>query len=379
MKKRFILIIMSIITLGILILGASYFINKALDNSQKSLKKDGIRPMFYTDAGKVNDFTIGTLPDISVNSPLATKEVSVNLSLQNNYDSASACSYDIFFEWQDNPYAYYKTEGSENELTISGIVDNVKLFDDVVIKDFNLSDKRTKLSSYSVSNEGNGLTSQMLDLTLKLNKVAQNQEKHENASYPFLISIDNVRCSGASKLLEKDLSKDNYVCLSHENDPYCPEESLYQVISVTGEGIKIVRPLEYGTAVWSDNLIQESFQNYINNYLREYQNVIIDYNWPLSNYEDNNLSYEEAIKAEKTVSNKVSSKVGLLSYSDILKNDYLKELDMPILLLATNGRVYTKDGMQSKNGGVIYPTLYLKEDVLVSKGNGTYVAPYYVN
>lgn len=378
--KIVMIVVLSLVALGALV-GGYIMIDKMLDAREaEANKKDGSRPMFYTDAGQEIDFNINAIGDGEVNSVIAKADTEVNVSLQNNYDAMSVCTYDIFWEWSDNPYGYYKTEGSKNEFTITGTIDGVTLFDNAQLNDYNLANPRTYLASYSVFNEGNGISALSLKASLNFHKMSMNQDNHKDGYYPGKIVIDNVACSEATRLKDKDLKINNYVCLSHENTPFCEDDYLYRVIDVNSDGIKIVRLKEYGTAVWSNRLLETNFDNYIKDYLNGYQNAINNHDWKMPNYEELNLSLSSALDIEKKAADTISSMVGVPSLSDILQNEYLNDFTTPYLVLANDGLSYTKAGFNKDSKvGLIYPCLYLKEDVITSKGNGTITNPYYVN
>lgn len=378
-SKIVLIVVLGLIAITLLGVGFLVVRNMIDEKNTQMGKKDGSRPMFYTDAGQEVEFAISSISDqMEKGSIVSNQDAFVNISLQNNYNATSVCTYDIFWEWSDTAYGYHKTQGKQNELTISGEIDDIKLFEEIQLNDYNLANPRTLLGSYYVMNEGNSITPLTLKTNIKFYKLDGNQDVHKDKSYVGKLVVDNIRCSAAEKLKDKDLSSNNYVCLSHSNNPYCPEDKLYQVLELTSSGIKIVRTKDYGTTSWQDTLLNDGLADYIKSSLNDYQKIILDYQWPVPEYFNNNISLDEALTLEENAKTNIMAKVGLLSYSDILKHDYLKDYDTPYLLLG--GGTYTKGGF-SKEGrlGLVYPCLYLDTDVVTSRGNGTISSPYYIN
>lgn len=372
-RRNTITLIMTIIICAIIfLLGLYNVVNRYLD-SKNNNGNEGARPMFYaSDNISMDIITPESSSDTSIGS------VEYKVSLQNKSNNMTICKYNLYYYWDENPDGYYHASNNE-EITLTGKVDDQIVFDNVGLNDYNLGDLRTLLSSYYIINDGREITNQTWEIKSYFHSGA-NQAGILNKTYPGKIGVEEVICRSASYLKDEELLEKNYICLGSDNE-FCPDNNLYQVISVTDDGIKVVRTKSYGVSVWSEDLLPRISESFLKNEAKGYREIILDHKWPIYDEENLNIDMQSAYQHELSSDKKVSSKVGLLSLSDYKSLNFLGIYETPYTILSGSGLVVTSYGpvKTSSSSGFIYPVLYLDKNVVVSKGDGSLGNPYFIN
>lgn len=371
-KNAFTLFVVIGVCALLFIVGLCNVLNRYFDNKEQ--RKTGVRPTFYADNLTEMDVVI---PSSNENSEITS--IDYKISLKSKSSAASVCKYNLYYYWDENPDGYYQS-GNQDEITLSGTIDNRVIFDNIVLNDYNLGDLKTLLASYYIVNDGNEITNQTWHITSYFHS-GDNSENIVNKTYPGKIGVEEVTCSGAKFLKDQDYRDDGtYICLN-SNDEFCPKENLYEVISKDDEGIKVVRTKAFGISSWNNDLLprlEEAFLASDGQYL---SGMIVDHAWPL--YDEANLdaSFDIVKSHENETQNKVTSKVGLLSLSDFKFLKTLVDYNKPYLLLSNTGLVVNADGFiaDTNTTGYVYPVLYLDNNAVISKGNGAWGNPYFVN
>ena len=357
-KNALTLIIVIIIGIFLALISLNYAINKHFEQSGKS-ENAGSRPSFYADEKNQMDLTLpGDSADTSLNS------LTYKVSLQNKMEGFSVCKYNLYYYWDEDQDGYYHISNND-EITLTGIIDGKTIFENIQLNDYNLDDNKTLLSSYYIANDGATIANQTWNIMASFHP-AQNQDNILNKTYFGKIGVDDVVCSDARYLKDEVISNNNYICLN-STDEYCTSDKLYQIISITDEGIKVVKTSSSGVASWSDDLLLRISDSFLKGEGKYLKGMIEDFEWSLSDDGDNMVQ--------------VNSKIGLLSEEEYNNLAFLDNYEKPYLVLSHSGILATENGLEKNNTdvGYVYPVFYLNKDAIVSKGDGSEGNPYFVN
>ncbi len=371
-KNAVTLIIVTAICILLVIIGLCSVLNRYFDNKEN--REEGLRPTFYADELTKMDIIV---PPGKENNEI--NSIDYKISLQNKNDVTSVCRYNLYYYWDENPEGYYRDD-HQDSITLTGALNDHIIFENIELKDYNLGDLRTLLASYYIINDGNEITNQNWHITSYFHG-NQISETINNRNFPGSIGVEEVICTEAIYLKDQNISQDNnYICLN-SRDEFCAEEDLYEIISMDEDGIKVVRTKAFGISSWNNDLLprlEEAFLDTDGKYIR---GMTLAHNWSLYDEENLNASIQTLEEHENNAENKVVSKVGLLSLSDYRRLKDLNGYNKPYLLLSDTGLVLNMDGSLAKTSttGYVYPVLYLDLSAVVSKGDGTWGNPYFVN
>ncbi len=371
-KNTITLIIVLAICILLFIIGLCSVLNRYFDNKQN--REDGLRPTFYADEKAEMDIVI---PTHSENNEISS--IDYKVSLQNKHDVTSVCRYNLYYYWDENPNGYYRAN-SQDLVTLTGILNDQIIFDNIELKDYNLGNLKTLLASYYIVNDGSEITNQTWHITSYYQN-GQISETITDSNFPGSIGVEEVLCTEAEYLKDQNITKNNnYICLN-SRDEFCAEEDLYEIIGQDEDGIKVVRTKAFGISSWNNDLLprlEDAFFDTDGKYIR---GMVLDHSWSLYDESDLNASINSLQNHEKEAENKVVSKVGLLSLSDYKTLNSLKKYNKPYLLLSDTGLVFNIEGALTKTSatGYVYPVLYLNPNAVVSKGDGSWGNPYFVN
>lgn len=396
MKNRMLVIGTFVFLLGLtMILGTSYSLitNHLVSNETYGFKVANFDVSFNEDT------------DINVSSIPMTDEEGINSSneymftVDNNSDYAINYRLDIIENSNYNiknviRYAYSINDSEYSDVYL--LKDNITINQNKVLKT-NASDVY-KIKMWLSDDADESYMNKSFSVSIVLS-ATQNEYKYATTVIEKLGNTgkDNVVRSGINYRYKKN-SSSNYVwfnCLDGftNGDNYCERwriiGSFYNKSELRNDlypSLKIISTKAYNEIAYNfeennnyDNAYINSFANgyFYDRLSNDTQKLILKAKWNIGDVVSNR--YEDAIKEEETST--YYAYIGLPNISDYLfLDDSSFFINNLIFLNKTNGNVNILNGKivsgnNQKNYSFV-PCVYLRSDVSITKGDGSYNSPY---
>ena len=457
-KKIMVSAIIGIGVLVLLVLGATfaYFVVPVKNNFTKtnaSSKIDSIGTVTLSPGSDISmEITSGQMMQMDTDvayygssegtTEEETSEIIATASVSGN--GVFNCTYDLVMNATGTNNMYDAVQGMSDKegqliLTVNG-----------VRYDFST----TNLFPKTISGEMLGLTegvNQELTAQLKLiNKTGTEQNALIGTDINITFELQNFECSAtemgtsgtyvmetspaniSEELVNglyryqgtKDEVTNNYLCFMTTDKDECASNTggLFRIIGITSDGqLKIIQNTytgleNWGTGdeLWPDSKIFPLLDSGVNNFSNEWKNLIVNKEWKygaitsdefegMSNTSSSaNEMVNKLISKENDFKNRINSKIGLISFEDLLLNDpncYNDGLCESGWILLNNilgedsatewtavksdpgwaWQIYKEGLMQEETKWSLYyrPVGYLKSDLTLS-GTGTIDDPYMI-
>ncbi len=213
-KNNIVLMIVTILTFLVLIIGATYAYfstgNMNITNvANANTVTERNNMVFVTLGGSMSlDITVASMQKANSNNVAAENNTTLTVNFTANADYSMVCTYDIIYEWtSSDKYTSHTSGVTDNEFTIQGsLAGNSHTYEGInsIYIDKDLSTltytnySATVVSGAQIDGTGNTMSTAVWTLSSKFYNVSQDQSALSGKTYAGRFKVANVSCTAGT-------------------------------------------------------------------------------------------------------------------------------------------------------------------------------------
>ncbi len=235
-KNNIVLMIVTILTFLVLIIGATYAFfstgNMNITNvANANTVTERNNMVFVTLGGNMSlDITVASMQKANSNNVAAENSTTLTVNFTPNTDYNMVCTYDIVYEWtSSDKYTAHTSGVTANEYTIQGILaSNAHAGDGTnyiyIERDLSVfsytNNSTTVVSGATIDGTSSTTTTAVWTLTSKFYNVNQDQSALSGKTYSGKFKVANVSCSAGTAIIIAHLLPDTPVDYWYSTSSY---------------------------------------------------------------------------------------------------------------------------------------------------------------